>query len=166
MDPLGRTVDAALALAVLAASGAILTQVVFRYLLDAPVAWLDEFAVLAFAWIIMIGAVVVQRRDTHMQIDSFVRPLPAALQTVAWALRLVAILATLAVVTWQGWLLARRMSFIEYPAMGISRGFLFATLPLAGTLMLYYVARTALADLRAIRAGAEAFDKPPAGDIL
>lgn len=166
LHPLGRLVDAALALAVLAASAAVLTQVVFRYLLDAPVAWLDEFAVLAFAWIIMLGAAVVQRRDGHMQIDSFVRPLPAGLQAAAWAVRLFCIAATLAVLLWQGWILAARMSFIEYPAMEISRGFLFAVLPVAVPLMLVWMARNAIADVRVIRDGGRVFDRPPVDEPL
>lgn len=164
LNPLGRLVDAALALAVFAASAAVLTQVVFRYLLDAPVAWLDEFAVLAFAWIIMLGAVVVQRRDAHMQIDSFVRPLPAGLQAAAWAMRLLCIAVTLAVLLWQGWVLAARMSFIQYPAMEISRGFLFAVLPVAVPLMLAWMARNALADLGVIRGGGRVLDRPQPDD--
>ncbi|HEX2114643.1 MAG TPA: TRAP transporter small permease subunit, partial [Alphaproteobacteria bacterium] len=77
MDPLRHVANGALALTVFAASAAVFAQVIFRYVLNDPVSWLDEFAVLAFAWMIMIGAGVVQRTDSHMTIDSFVRPLPA-----------------------------------------------------------------------------------------
>jgi TRAP-type transport system small permease protein len=166
MDPFRRVTDGALALAVFVACAAVFTQVFCRYVLNDPVSWLDEFAVLAFAWIIMIGAAVVQRTDSHMGIDSFVKPLPARLQALAYVVRLGAIVFTLAVLGWQGWLLAQRMSFIEYPAMEISRGFLFAILPVGAPLMLYYLIRTAIADFRVIRSGGKVFDKPPQSDIL
>ena len=108
MDPLKRLCEGALALTVVAASGAVFAQVICRYVLNDPSTWLDEFAVLAFAWMIMIGAAVVQRDDAHMQIDSFVRPLPAAWQTFCYVVRFVCIAATVIVLFWQGWLLAKR----------------------------------------------------------
>src|SRR3954451_16476432 len=108
MDPLKRLCEAVLALTVLAASGAVFAQVICRYVLNDPSTWLDEFAVLAFAWMIMVGAAVVQRDDAHMQIDSFVRPLPAAWQTVCYFIRFACIAATVIVLFWQGWLLAQK----------------------------------------------------------
>ena len=166
MDPLKRVCEGALAIAVLAASAAIFAQVVFRYVFNDPVAWLDEFAVLAFAWIIMIGAAVVQRDDAHMQIDTFVRPLPATLQTIVYAIRFGAIAFTIGVLFWQGWTLTDRMSFIEYPAMEISRGFLFAILPVCMPLVLYYLVRNAIDAVRAIRRGEKVFSRIHSSDVL
>lgn len=166
MDPLKRVCEAALALTVVAASGAVFGQVICRYVLNDPSSWLDEFAVLAFAWMIMVGAAVVQRDDAHMQIDSFVRPLPATWQTICYVIRFVSIAATLIVLFWQGWLLTKKMSFIEYPAMEISRGFLFAILPVCMPLVLYYLVRNAVKDFALIRRGGKVFDKAPSGDVL
>lgn len=166
MDPLKRLCEGALALTVLAASGAVFAQVICRYVLNDPSSWLDEFAVLAFAWMIMIGAAVVQREDAHMQIDSFVRPLPARWQTFCYAVRFVCIAATVVVLFWQGWLLMQKMSFIEYPAMEISRGFLFAILPVCMPLILYYLVRNLVKDWPLMRRGGKVFDKAPSGDVL
>jgi TRAP-type C4-dicarboxylate transport system permease small subunit len=159
-DPLRRPVELALAASVAAASAAIFAQVVYRYLLNDPVAWLDEFAVLAFAWMTFLGAALVQRTDTHMTIDTFAVLLPARVQAVVYGLRVLAMAFVLGILAWQGWILTRRMSFIEYPAMEISRGWLFATLPVGAPLILYYLARTARSDLRRIATGKRVFDKP------
>jgi TRAP-type C4-dicarboxylate transport system permease small subunit len=166
VDPLRVPVQAALALSVLAASAAVFAEVICRYVLNDPSAWLDEFAVLAFAWMIMIGAAAVQRDDAHMQIDTFVRPLPARAQAAIYLLRFVGIAFTLVVVAWQGFFLMRRMSFVEYPAMEISRGFLFAILPVCMPLVLYYLIRTAIADWRVIRSGGKVFDKAQTTEVL
>ena len=63
-DPVRIVCEAALALCVVAACMAIFAQVFYRYVLDDPVSWLDEFAVFMFAWIIMLGAAMVTMADS------------------------------------------------------------------------------------------------------
>jgi C4-dicarboxylate transporter DctQ subunit len=113
-------------------------QVVLRYVFDSPSSWLDEFAVLAFAWMTLIGAAVLQRTDSHLSIDLAVKKLPPCGQAAVYALRVVAIVSVLGVLFWEGLALTRQMWFIEYPAMEISRGFLFAILPVCTPLILFY----------------------------
>jgi TRAP-type C4-dicarboxylate transport system permease small subunit len=159
-DPLHRPLDAALALTVLAASVALFVQVIYRYVLDDPTSWLDEFATLCFAWMTLLGAAAVQRTDAHMSIEIFAVRMPRALQVVLWWLRIAVMAVLLVLLFWLGLELTLRMSFIEYPAMGISRGFLFATLPVCAPLILYYVVRTAIAGARRIREGGPVFPPP------
>jgi TRAP-type C4-dicarboxylate transport system permease small subunit len=161
VDLLRRPLEAALALTVAAASSAIFAQVVFRYVLNDPTVWLDEFAVLAFAWMTFLGAALVQRTDSHMAIDTFIGMLPARAQAVVFAVRALAIGFVLAVLFWQGLLLTTRMSFIDYPAMDISRGWLFVTLPVGAALIAYYLARTTWDGLRRIKAGERVPDDQP-----
>lgn len=165
-DPLRKPLDTALALAVLAAAGAVFVQVVYRYLLNDPTTWLDEFATLCFAWMTMLGAAVVQRSDAHMSIEFFAQRMPRRLQVVLYWLRMVLVAGLLVLLFWLGLDLTLRMSFIDYSAMGISRGFLFATLPVCTPLILYYVGRSALAGHRRMRDGgpvyASAHPAPPA----
>jgi TRAP-type C4-dicarboxylate transport system permease small subunit len=48
--------------------------------------------------------------------------------------------------------LASRMASIDYPAMGISRGFLYAALPVTTPLFAFYLLRCALRALAGRRA--------------
>jgi TRAP-type C4-dicarboxylate transport system permease small subunit len=160
-----RVVDASLALAVLVPSVAIFLQVFYRYVLNDPTAWLDEFSVLVFAWLTMIGAAATQRTDSHMSIDIFARLLPRRIQLAVWILRVTAIAAVTVILFWYGLELTRRMSFIEYPAMEISRGFLFAILPVCMPLILYYLVRTAWTDLQIIRSGGKVFEHRVDGPV-
>jgi TRAP-type C4-dicarboxylate transport system permease small subunit len=166
VDPIRWIAEVALAISVLASAVAVFAGVIFRYVLNDPSSWLDEFAVLAFAWMTMVGAAVVQKNDAHLQIDSFVKPLPARLQAVAYTFRFFAIAITLVVLIWQGWIITNRMAFVEYPAMGISRAFLLSTLPVCMPVVMYYLIRVGIADLRRIRRGEKVFEKPAAIDLL
>jgi TRAP-type C4-dicarboxylate transport system permease small subunit len=165
-DPVRTFCEAALALCVLAASTAVFAQVVYRYLLNDPVSWLDEFAVLCFAWIIMLGAAVVQADDAHMQIDSFMRPLSRHWQAAFYAFRFVTIAAVLVILIWYGWFLTDRMWFIEFPAMEISRGWLFAILPVCMPFVLYFLVRNAIRAYAVYRAGGNVFDTTHPDDVL
>jgi TRAP-type C4-dicarboxylate transport system permease small subunit len=154
---LDRLLDLGLALSVIAPSIAIFQQVVLRYVFDAPSSWLDEFAVLAFAWMTVLGAAVVQRTDSHMSIDFLARRLPRRGQAALYALRFLAAAVALAVLFWQGLQLTMQMSFVEYPAMEISRGFLYAVLPVCAPFVAFYLVMSAVHTMRAARAGKPIF---------
>jgi TRAP-type C4-dicarboxylate transport system permease small subunit len=157
MKYVDRLLDPFLALTVIAASVAIFVQVLLRYVFDNPSSWLDEFAVLAFAWMTLLGAAVVQRTDSHMAIDLAARRLPRPGQAALYVVRVLAAAVALGVLFWQGLQLTLQMSFVEYPAMGISRGFLFAILPVCVPFIALYLAASALKALRAWRAGRPLF---------
>jgi TRAP-type transport system small permease protein len=139
---LDRIVDMVLGATLLVAVVAIFTQVILRYVFNQPSSWLDEFAVLIFAWMIFIGAAVAQRTDSHVAMDYIVKLLPLWVQRILYLLRSAAVAWVLAILFWQGLHLTQRLGSVEYPAMGISRGFLFATLPATAPLFLFYLGRT------------------------
>lgn len=159
MKFLDRLLDLCLAATVIAPSLAIFVQVLLRYVFERPSSWLDEFAVLVFAWMTLVGAAVVQRTDSHLSIDLAVKWLPPRGQAVAYAVRLLAIVIVVAVMFWQGLQLTRQMSFVEYPAMEISRGFLFAILPVCMPFILLYALVAARRRIRAALDGQRIFGR-------
>jgi TRAP-type transport system small permease protein len=161
---LDRLLDIALAATVIAASIAIFQQVVLRYVFNDPSSWLDEFAVLAFGWMTLLGAAVVQRTDSHMSVDFLARRLPRGAQAALYVLRLSAAVVALAVLFWQGLRLTMQMSFVEYPAMEISRGFLFAILPVCVPFIAFYLVVSAVRTARAARAGRPVFGERGHGE--
>ncbi len=38
--------------------GAMVVQVIFRYLLNSPIVWIEEFARFMFIWMIYLGAII------------------------------------------------------------------------------------------------------------
>ncbi|SAL71782.1 TrapT dctQ-M fusion permease, dicarboxylate transport [Caballeronia arvi] len=63
-----------------------------RYVLHRPIFWTDEFALILFAWLSMLGAAVALRRGAHMRLGFIVEKLRPATQarvsTFAWTLLL------------------------------------------------------------------------------
>lgn len=143
MRTLDRLVELVLACALAACSAAILAQVFMRYVLGAPISWAEEFAVLVFAWLIFLGAAYVQRDDSHLSIDALRRAAGPRLAAVLDGLRLAVIAACSLVLVWQGVALGLRTLPLEYPAMGVSRAWLYAAAPVCFAVGLVYVVAAA-----------------------
>jgi TRAP-type C4-dicarboxylate transport system permease small subunit len=142
-------VRAALATLLAAASLAILVQVFLRYVLAAPLSWAEEFAVLVFAWIIFLGAALVQASDSHLSIDLLRHAAGPRFAAALDLFRLAVIFVCSAVLIWQGVALARQTLPLEYPAMGVSRAWLYGAVPACFAIGLAFVLRSFVSRLRA-----------------
>ena len=127
---------------------AILLQVFCRYVLNAPLTWPEELAVLTFGWMIFLGAALVQGSDSHIAIDTLRRRAGAQLGRTLDLVRQVAIGIAAVVLIWQGVALASRTVRLTYPAMGISRAFLYGAVPVCFALLLVNLVRSAIAPAR------------------
>jgi TRAP-type C4-dicarboxylate transport system permease small subunit len=127
---------------------AIFTQVVSRYLFNHPISWVDEFAVLIFAWMIFLGVAIAQKNNEHIGIDIIARVLPPRVQRVLAIFTNIVILLVLAFLFVQGISLTMKTAGLKYPAMEISRGFLYVSIPVMMPLMAFYLIRIIITDLR------------------
>ena len=136
---LDRLVAGLLAVGMAAMSLVMLAQVLMRYAFGAPIVWAEEFAVLVFAWLIFLGAAYVQRTDSHLAVDSLHRIAGPRAALALDLFRYGAIIAGSLVLIWQGVDLSVRMRALEYPAMGVSRSWLYAAAPACFAIGLVYV---------------------------
>lgn len=133
---LDRVVGWALATGLGAMTTIVFASIVFRYLLNRPLAWTEELASLLFAWITFVGAFVGFRSRTHIAIDTLMVFLPDRVRRgVARAVDM-AVLLVLALFVWQGVWLCLTTWGLEFPALEISRGYLYLSLPVGASLMI------------------------------
>ena len=140
--------EAALGVTVIITTITIFAQVVFRYVFNSPIYWADEFAVLIFAWMIFIGTVVAIKYNEQISVDTLVRLLPARYQTGLAILTNTALFLVIVLLFIEGILLTVKTIALKYPAMEISRGFLYISLPVTTPMMGIYLARTIIRDIR------------------
>jgi TRAP-type C4-dicarboxylate transport system permease small subunit len=114
----------------------VFVSVVFRYVLNSPLAWSEELASMLFAWLTFIGAYVGIRSRSHIRIDTLVVFLSPTLQRRLNRLADLGVLLLLLVFMWQGFSLTLTTWSLEFPAMEISRGYLYVSLPIAACLMI------------------------------
>jgi C4-dicarboxylate transporter DctQ subunit len=137
-----------LGMTVLVTTVTIFAQVVFRYVFNSPIFWADEFAVLVFAWMIFIGTVVATKYNEHISVDTFIRMFPQRLQVVLTITTNVAVFLVIVLLFVEGLALTQKTAGLKYPAMEISRGFLYISIPVTAPLMGIYLLRTIIRDIR------------------
>ena len=88
------------ALALVVATASIAVGVFFRSLLDHPLAWTNELAVLGLVWLTFIGASAVFKERGHIAVDAVSFLLPAGPRRALALLLLVTMGASIAIVGW------------------------------------------------------------------
>ncbi len=116
-------------------TGLVFVSVLFRYVLNSPLTWSEEAASLLFAWLTFVGAYVGFRTRSHIRIDTLTIFLAARVQRAIRRVVDLCVLAVLAIFIWQGFGLTTTTWSLEFPAMEISRGYLYISLPIGACLM-------------------------------
>ncbi|QPM89708.1 TRAP transporter small permease [Pseudooceanicola algae] len=137
-------------LAWIAFAGMIATvalQVAARNLLDAPMIWTSDMALLLFTWLIFVGAALGLRTGAHYLVDM----LPTHRPKVRLFVEIISLLAGFTV-AWilgvHGWTLAQMRASGEVQSLGISRFWIYLPLPVSGALMAVFLIEQALVLVR------------------
>ena len=109
--------------------------VIMRYLFHLPPAWSMEFGRFLFLWMVIFSAVLVTREQSHIQITLFVDMLPYRWRIVWSSILRILMICFCGVLVRQGALILPLVSEAATPTLGISMGWLYATVPIGGLLM-------------------------------
>ncbi|MFN3536889.1 MAG: TRAP transporter small permease [Brevundimonas sp.] len=123
-------------------------QVFARYLLSNAPAWAEQASLALMVWFILLAAAVGVREQFHIGMTAATNAMPPALARVARAFSLVMVGGFGAAMgVWGGELVIRTWD-IEIATLGISRGFAYLPLPIAGWLILFFSIEHLIAEAR------------------
>ncbi len=117
----------------------VVLQVVFRYILAAPLSWSEEVCRDAFIWLSTISAALGVKYGLHFSIEALVKRLPGRL---GWAVRLLSALAIswlLVIMIWYGMQLVIRNTAQISSILGIPMSIPYLSVPVGCALMLIYL---------------------------
>ena len=109
-----------------------------RYVLMSTFTWYDEIARLLFVWIVFLGAAVGVRRAAHFRLHLVVDRFPPAARRVAHVLSVLVLMGFGLLLIQQGWKLVELGQFQRTPVMGLSKRFVYASVPAGGALIILY----------------------------
>ena len=148
---LDHLVEAACAVVSVALAVTVFVQVFNRFVLQMPLAWSEDLAMLLFQWMVFLGAALGVRRMRHFGIELAANRLPERARR-ALTLLVPLIMAGVAIImvnqgiTLVGLNLTRR-----YGTMNLSYTWTFLPIPLSGGLMLFYLVQLEVQRWRSIR---------------
>ena len=135
---------------------ALLLQVVFRYLLDAPLSWSEELATLLFVWAALLAAATAVRFNQNLRLTFLEDLLPGRPARMLGWLRHVLAAGFGAFLVRDGWRLAELVWTNTSAAIGYPMWMLYLSVPVTGGLLVLHSAACLGADLSGTRPDAEA----------
>lgn len=131
-----------------------LAQVVFRYVLGAPLPWSEELARYCFVWIVFLGGAIGLERGIHLGVDLFVNLLPPRLRTSLDVLSNVLIGCFAAAVVYASFPVIGMNLMQHSPAMGVQMSWIYIAIPISMVLIIVITVER-IANIVRSRAGQE-----------
>ncbi len=116
-------------------------QVVFRYLLQAPLAWSEEVARFLLMWLAALGGAYAFKTRSHFALEFVTRRFSPDLQRAVGALATLAVVVFLGVFAYQALRFVLEVRDMESPATQVSMAIPYSSAFVGSVLALYYVIR-------------------------
>ena len=129
--------------------------IVFRYALQSPLPWVEEFSRLNFIWSTFMGACVATREKEHLKIRIFSEKLGPKGTAIHDILVSCLALVFLSVVLRYGPKVYAAMSFQNYAGMPLSQKWQVMPVLLSASLMVLYFLAILVGSARALVSGVE-----------
>jgi len=125
----------------------VFLQVLYRYVFAQPLQWSEELARYLFVWLSIMGATLALQKKGHFGLDLFYKMLSNRFQRIVKFPVYLLMGIVIFVILFQGIILVQKTALQESPAMGISMGWAYASLPVGGALMAIHLIAISLKDL-------------------
>ena len=109
-----------------------------RYVMARTFTWYDEIARLLFVWIVFLGAAVGVRRAAHFRLHLVVDRFPPGLRRATELVGVLVLMGFGLLLIQQGWKLVELGQFQRTPVMGLSKQYVYASVPAGGALIILY----------------------------
>lgn len=124
------------------------SQVFFRYVLNAPLNWIEEFARLLLVWAVMLGAAAGIKRNCHLTID-FVKGLTSGGVRAAHAVAINVLVGLVALAMVRYGLMFYLNTAGDYStSLGFARNLFYLPIPISGALSLAFLIPNTVAQVR------------------
>jgi TRAP-type C4-dicarboxylate transport system permease small subunit len=109
-----------------------------RYVMARTFTWYDEIARLLFVWMVFLGAAVGVRRSAHFRLHLVLDRLSPGIRRVAHVVGVLVLMGFGLLMIQQGWKLVELGQFQRTPVMGLSKRYVYASVPAGGALIILY----------------------------
>ncbi len=137
-DTLNRITEVILVLILTAMAVVVFLQVIFRYVLNFPLFWTEEFARYCLVWASLLGSAVAVKRGQHIAVTVLVERFPPPLSRVCKVMALISVVMMLSIILWGGIQLVAITRAQISPALRMPMSVPYAAIPVGAALMLVH----------------------------
>lgn len=116
----------------------VFAQVFSRYVLQDSISWTEELARYILVYMTFTGTALAAHDNSHINVDFFVNSLPSVAQKVIHVVSDLLMCVAAAILLYYGWRFTSLSQDTVSPALDQSMAWVYAAMPFAGVLMLFY----------------------------
>ena len=135
---INRTTEVILVVILGAMAIVVFLQVIFRYVLNFPLFWTEEFARYCLVWASLLGSAVAVKRGQHIAVTIIVERFPPPLQHMLKITALISVAVILTIILWGGIQLVAITRAQISPALRVSMSVPYLAVPIGAALMLLH----------------------------
>jgi TRAP-type C4-dicarboxylate transport system permease small subunit len=128
----------------------VVAQVMFRYFLQIAVPWTEEAARWFYAWQVFLGSSIATRERLHLRLTLFVDRFSGKPRAVLEIVATVLSLIFFGGIVWGSFVMIRAVSAVEAGSFRISMSYLYLSIPVGLTAILFLGTRDVIAFTRAL----------------
>jgi TRAP-type C4-dicarboxylate transport system permease small subunit len=132
-------IEGVCAILMVALAVVVFIQVFNRFILQTPLAWSEDLAMLLYQWVVFVGAALGVKRLRHFGIELAVRQFPERWRHRIELLTPLVMLIVAVVMIVQGYNLLTLNMHRIYSTMDLSYTWAFLPIPLSGVLIIVYL---------------------------
>lgn len=153
IDVLGKIVQFVCSATIAMISIAVFTQVIARFVFNAPIFWIEEFAIDLMIWMILLGSALATASRSHTRITFFINLLGDKARGVVEIFTQFLCMAFMLYISYYS--LGNVASTMKNltTALRIPRGLLYAALPVSGVLIALYDLCNMIQDIHTLAGG-------------
>jgi TRAP-type C4-dicarboxylate transport system permease small subunit len=134
-----RLIEGFCALLMVVLTVTVFIQVFNRFVLQTPLAWSEDLAMLLYQWVVFVGAALGVKRLRHFGIELVVRQFPERWRHRVELLTPLVMLLVAVVMIAQGYALVKINLHRTFATMDLSYIWAFLPIPLSGVLIIIYL---------------------------
>ncbi len=115
---------------------AVFLQVIFRFVLQQPLAWTEELARYCLVWITFLGAAFAMASKAHIGMEVFVKSFALPIRKSMYVIATIASLTFFCLMVVQGYDLSIKSMTQLSPVLRIPMGAIYAVIPLSGCILI------------------------------
>jgi TRAP-type C4-dicarboxylate transport system permease small subunit len=110
-------------------------QVFTRYVLNSSVFWTEELARFTYIWCSLLGASICTKKRSHATVTVILNALPKSIKKVFMVTIQFLIMIAAVIMVVYGWQMVKMTYSQPSPALGLSMGIFYGSVPVAGALI-------------------------------
>ncbi|MFF0830803.1 TRAP transporter small permease [Brevibacillus sp. NPDC003359] len=126
---------------------AVFLQVLFRFLLDQPLAWTEEVARYLLIWITFLGSAYAMSIKAHIGTEYIQKYLSPRMNKLVLVIAALCSLIFFLVMVQQGYVLSARSMTQTSPTLLVPMGYVYMVIPISGALLIMNVIHVTWKDI-------------------